>query len=157
MWSDFDPTPDGIVVTLPPTKTARVAIGKVQGLEHPTGCLCPSHRNVGRAPELNSSGDVIGAELDSAGRLVSLEPVCPVALFSNAQHRVAEVLEVPVALIPPQLPVEATYWRLKEIPAGMNVVKCKTGVSVFDGSEWSDTPIHIITAVRSTLVVASRA
>ena len=66
------------------------------------------HRNVGRAPELNSCGDVIGAELDSAGRLVVLEPVCPVA-FSNAQHRVAEVLEVPVELIPPQLPVEATY------------------------------------------------
>ena len=35
MWSDFDPTPDGTVVTLPPTKIARVAIGKVQGLEHP--------------------------------------------------------------------------------------------------------------------------
>ena len=74
----------------------------------------------------------------------------PCRIVSNAQHRVAAVLEVPVELIPPQLPVEATYRRLKEIPAGMNVVKCKTGVSVFDGPEWSDTPIHIITAVRST-------
>ena len=98
--------------------------------------MCPTHRNVGRAPdELNSCGDVIGAELDSAGRLVSLEPVCPVALFSNAQNRVAEVLEVLVELIPPQLPVAATYWRLEEIPAGMNVVKYKTGVSVFGGPE----------------------
>lgn len=147
MWSDFEPTSDGIIVTLPPTKTCRVAIGKVQGIDHRSGCSCERSGSVGMsALGLNGDGDISGARLDEYGRLESLDCVCPVALFHNAQLRVANFLEIEPSIIPPNLPMEATFWSLADIPAGMNVVKAETG-SVFDDVAWQSRPVNIITAV----------